>query len=106
MKPPKRDQIGDRLFGPSREVSPISEVFLQIHCRSLQSTTQRQSIKIMNFTKTGQYAWPFLPVMEEIIFFEAAKILYLSYRASLILVNSDAWGAFLECTLLPGALVT
>ena len=40
------------------------------------------------------------------IFFEAAKILYLSYRASLILVNSDAWGAFLECTLLPGALVT
>ena len=34
-KPPKRDRIGDRMFGLCREVGPISEVFLQIYCMSL-----------------------------------------------------------------------
>ena len=38
-------------------------------------------------------------------FFEAART-YQSYRASLILAYSDAWGALLGCTLLRGALVT
>ena len=30
--------------------------------------------------------------------------MYQSYRASLILASSDAWGALLVCTLLPGEL--
>ena len=37
------------------------------------------------------------------IFFEVART-YQSYRASLILAYSDARGALLVCTLLPGAL--
>ena len=37
------------------------------------------------------------------IFFEVA-ITYQSYRTSLILAYSDAQGALLVCTLLPGAL--
>ena len=35
VKPPKRDCIGDRMFGPCREVGSISEVSLQIYCMSL-----------------------------------------------------------------------
>ena len=35
--------------------------------------------------------------------FEVART-YQSYRASLILAYSVAWGALLVCTLLPGAL--
>ena len=35
VKPPRRDHIGDGMLGPCREVGPISEVFLQIHCMSL-----------------------------------------------------------------------
>ena len=34
VKPPKRDRIGDAMFGPCREVGPISEVFFIVyhHC--------------------------------------------------------------------------
>ena len=38
-------------------------------------------------------------------FFEAART-YQSYRASLILAYSDAWGDLLGCTLLRGTLVS
>ena len=59
----------------------------------------------MNLTIMSLFAWPFLPVCGPIgkIFFEVAGT-YQSYRASLILAYSDAWGALLACTLLPGAL--
>ena len=35
VKAPKRDHIGGQMFGPCREVGPISEVFLQIYFMSL-----------------------------------------------------------------------
>ena len=31
LKPPKRDRIGDWMFGPCREVGVISEVFIVCH---------------------------------------------------------------------------
>ena len=34
-KPPRRDHIGDGMFGPCREVGSHLRVFLQIHCMSL-----------------------------------------------------------------------
>ena len=35
VKPLRRHHIGDWMFGPCKDVGPISEVFLQIYCMSL-----------------------------------------------------------------------
>ena len=48
MKPPRRDRIGDGMFGPCREVGPISEVlFVMVFFRlnkSQQVLTQLNEI--------------------------------------------------------------
>ena len=58
----------------------------------------------MNFTMiTSQFCLTFSTSCGPIGKFEVART-YQSYRASLTLAYSDALGALLVCTLLPGAL--
>ena len=103
VKPPKSDRIGDWKFGPCREAGPISEVYLQIYCMSLNNpphnaSEHKNNHVTMNFTMImSQFAWPFLLFCT--LFFEVATT-YQSYRASLILaftgclasVYSASWG--------------
>ena len=58
----------------------------------------------MNFTKImSLFAFTSCGPIGKIILFEVART-FQSYRASLILAYSDAQGALLVCTVLPGAL--
>ena len=44
MKPPRRDRIGDRMFGPCGEVSPISEgLFVMVFFKVKMNKSQRNN---------------------------------------------------------------
>ena len=99
VEPPKRDRIGDWMFGPFREVGPISEVFLV--CRyNPPHTEHKNNYVTMNFTMIkSQFACTSCGPIGKIILFEVART-YQSYRTSLSLDTPMHRVPCLVCTVL------
>ena len=88
------------MFGPCRNVGPISEEFIVCHYNPPHNDRAYNNFT-MNFTMImSQFSCTSCGPIGKIILFEVAGT-YQSYRAS---ECSDAWGALLVHTLLPGAL--